>query len=180
MRAINDGWMAGPGCGPFFESASFPNKDSEAEFELRQRVLLANLSNRTFFSPGIMNMNCPGNHEVRLSEFASWAVSVVKWEGLPVELVEMASDLPKSGGSLVLENPTTTTDRGHVSDKLTTLNKVAAKFWANADREDRSTHPKNADVAAWLEKRGYSQGLAEKGATIIRPEWAPTGRKPEE
>lgn len=166
--------------GPSLEPYDFSSPDEKEEFERRQRALRMHLSNRKFFSPGVLNQIQQDNSLVRLSEFASWAVSVVKWEGLPVELVEMASDLPKSGGSPVPEKPTTTTNRGHVSDKLATLNQAAAHFWANADREDRGTHPKNADVAAWLEKRGYSQGLAAKAASIIRPEWAPTGRKPEE
>lgn len=70
--------------------------------------------------------------------------------------------------------------RAHVSDKLAKLIQASARFWANADREDRSTHELNATVVAWLVDRGYSQTLAESAATIIRPEWAPTGRRPEE
>jgi hypothetical protein len=70
--------------------------------------------------------------------------------------------------------------RAHVSEKLAFLNQAAMKFWANADPDDRGTHPDNATVAAWLEKQGFSQTLADKAATIIRPEWASTGRKPEE
>ena len=72
------------------------------------------------------------------------------------------------------------TSRAHVSDKLAKLNQAAAKFWGNADRDDRGTHEDNATVAAWLVQHGFSQTLADKAATIIRPEWAPTGRKPEE
>lgn len=72
------------------------------------------------------------------------------------------------------------TSRAHVSDKLAKLNQAAAKFWGNADRDDRGTHPDNATVAAWLVPQGFSPTLADKAATIIRPEWAPTGRKPEE
>lgn len=72
------------------------------------------------------------------------------------------------------------TSRAHVSDKLAKLNQAAAKFWGNADRDDRGTHEDNATVAAWLVKQGFSPTLAEKAATIIRPEWAPPGRKPEE
>ena len=69
----------------------------------------------------------------------------------------------------------------HISKKLRILNQAAFTFWANADRDDRGTHPSNADVAAWLmDQAGYSTTLANKAATIIRPEWAPTGRKPEE
>ena len=72
------------------------------------------------------------------------------------------------------------TDRDHVSDMLATLNQAAAKFWGNADRNDRSTHVLNATIEAWLIKKGFSRTLAEKAATIIRPKWAPAGRKPEE
>ena len=69
-----------------------------------------------------------------------------------------------------------TLDRAHVSNSLAILNQAAAKFWANADKDDRSTHPKKSDVVAWLIEHGFSQIKAESGATIIRPEWAPTGR----
>lgn len=68
----------------------------------------------------------------------------------------------------------------HISDGLTTLNQAAQKFWANADRNNPETHPKSSVVIAWLEKKGFSQTLAAKAATIIRPEWAHTGRKPSE
>lgn len=78
------------------------------------------------------------------------------------------------------ENPLTTTGSDHIAGKLTALNQAAERFWANADRNDRATHPKNSDVAAWLVKRGYSQTLADKAVNIIRPKWAPSGRKPEE
>ena len=70
-------------------------------------------------------------------------------------------------------------DRAHVSDKLAYLNQAAANFWRNADRDDPTTHINNATVAAWLIKHGFSETLANKAATIIRPEWAATGRKPE-
>ena len=71
-------------------------------------------------------------------------------------------------------------DRFYLSDKLARMNQAAEKFWANAGRDDRSTHPDNASVSGWLQKHGFSETLASKAATIIRPEWAPTGRKPEE
>jgi hypothetical protein len=74
----------------------------------------------------------------------------------------------------------TPTERAHLSDKLARMNQAATKFWGNADRNDRGTHPENATVTAWLVQQGFSQTLADKAATIIRPEWAPTGRKPEE
>ncbi len=78
------------------------------------------------------------------------------------------------------ENPVSTNSRDHVSDKLAFLNQAATRFWANVDRDNRGAHPKNSDVAAWLVERGYSTTLADKAVSIIRPEWAPSGRKPEE
>jgi hypothetical protein len=83
-------------------------------------------------------------------------------------------------GTTKLAKPFTAKDRSHFSEKLVTLNQAADIFWAHADRKDRTTHKPKANVVAWLVKRGFTESLAEKGATIIRPEWVPTGRKPEE
>ena len=69
--------------------------------------------------------------------------------------------------------------REHVSDSLAKMNQAAVKFWANADRNDRTTHPSNGTVADWLESQGLSPSLAQKAASLIRPDWAPPGRKPE-
>ena len=70
--------------------------------------------------------------------------------------------------------------RGHVSDKLATLNQASATHWANADREDRGTHPKNADVGEWLSKLQLREVPPPRAARSEGPEWAPTGRKPDE
>jgi hypothetical protein len=67
----------------------------------------------------------------------------------------------------------------NISNQLVLINQASFKFWANADRNDRDTHPKNADIAAWLVEREFSESLAQKAASIIRPEWAPSGRKSE-
>lgn len=64
-------------------------------------------------------------------------------------------------------------------DKLAVLNQAFLKFWSNADPLDRTTHPNNTDIEKWLIERDYSDTLAQKAATIIRPKWALTGRKPE-
>lgn len=80
---------------------------------------------------------------------------------------------------ILKDKPPIGSDRAHISNNLTILIQAANKFWANACQDDNSTHPINSHVAAWLIDRGYSQTLAEKGATIIRPEWATTGRKAE-
>ncbi|WAR43732.1 hypothetical protein [Methylomonas rapida] len=54
---------------------------------------------------------------------------------------------------------------------------ASEKFWANADRDDITTCPYNDEVEEWLKKQGFSQRQAKAGATIIRPEWAPPGRR---
>ena len=73
-----------------------------------------------------------------------------------------------------------TNNLANVSDNLAILKQAAAKFWANADRDDRTTHPSKPDVVAWLIARGFSEVTAQSGATIIRPKWARTGRKAKE
>ncbi len=71
-------------------------------------------------------------------------------------------------------------DRVGVSNKLAILNQATKKWWANADPDDRTTYPSQSDVVAWLIDHGFSKITAISGATIIRPEWAPAGRKPKE
>jgi hypothetical protein len=45
------------------------------------------------------------------------------------------------------------------------------KRWKNADRHDRSTHPKKDTVKSWLIEQGLSDRTADAGATIITPDW---------
>jgi len=75
---------------------------------------------------------------------------------------------------------TASTDRAHVSEKLATLNQAAEKYWKNASHSEPDTQPKNSEVSQWLQEQGFSKTVADKGATIIRPDWVPTGRKPEQ
>ena len=69
--------------------------------------------------------------------------------------------------------------RGFQSNNLSWLMQAARRHWARADPDDPSTHPSISTVAAWLIDKGMSKTLAEKGASIIRPDWAHVGRKPE-
>lgn len=96
-------------------------------------------------------------------------------DGVLVVRTEALSDFEKSVNAVPL--PTT---NDYVSEKLATLNQAAEYFWRNADPGARETHPENAKVKNWLLQRGFAETLADKAATIIRPAWAPTGRKPEE
>ena len=68
--------------------------------------------------------------------------------------------------------------REYRSDRLAILEQAAFKFWANADKNDPSTHPLNCLVKEFLQQKGFSGSLADKGASIIRPDWAHLGRKP--
>lgn len=77
------------------------------------------------------------------------------------------------------EDDSPTKSHVNVSRQLSILNQASSKFWANADRSDRDTHPLNADVAKWFREHDFTDTVANSAASIIRPEWAPTGRKPE-
>ncbi len=114
--------------------------------------------------------------------YVEWAIRkgfVVPWLPWAEEygLTDIAAN--PSGTTSAIGKVEGSNSRHLSSDKLAKLNQAAGKFWANADRNDRETHPKKADVVEWLVRRGFSETLADSAATIIRPEWAPTGRKPE-
>ncbi|MSR12946.1 MAG: hypothetical protein EXR84_14410 [Gammaproteobacteria bacterium] len=73
-----------------------------------------------------------------------------------------------------------TPDNDYESELLRLVNRASKEFWSTADRDDKSTYPKNSDIATWLMEQDFTKTLADKAATIIRPEWAPKGRRPEE
>jgi len=70
-----------------FDDHSLPNKDIRDEFDLRRRVLIANLPNnpKCFTFKGSF---ADGNSKVILSEFAARALSI-GWD-IPIELAELA------------------------------------------------------------------------------------------
>lgn len=71
-------------------------------------------------------------------------------------------------------------EQHHISKDLAILNNAAHKFWANADKNDKDTHPKQEVVREWLLSQGFSGESATQGAVIIRPKWAAIGRRPKE
>lgn len=64
------------------------------------------------------------------------------------------------------------------SDNLQYMNQAAYIFWGNIKivKEDKLTHPKKEDVVQWFIDKEFSPSLAEKAASLIRPEFAGTGR----
>jgi len=118
------------------------------------------------FSLNILNER-EGDRELNFSPYVTQELQSIVMEGF-VNNCESAISLIESAV------------KANVSDNLVILNQASAKFWANADPKDNNTHPLNVTVSAWLEGQGYNKSLAAKGATIIRPEWATTGRKTEQ
>lgn len=64
------------------------------------------------------------------------------------------------------------------SEKLTILNQASLLFWSNADKNDKDTWPDTKEIISWLQKKGFKETSAERAASIIRPEWAGSGRRP--
>ncbi len=176
--------------GPSLEPYDFSSADEKAKFERRQRALRMHLSNRTFFSFGTRNQIQPDNALVRLSEFASWAVSVVMWEGLPAELVEMASALPKleaSPAQIIPAKPLATTEQPlltagaisvtlpHLPKKLAAVFQIMRDNWMNYDPKRL---PKQTNIAreigealGWKEQADGSPSRDAKTiAMLIKPD----------
>lgn len=74
------------------------------------------------------------------------------------------------------------TMQSHFTQDLQLLIQASNYFWKDADPADKESMAKksNSAVAKWLVERGFSsETLASKGASIIRPTWAATGRPAE-
>jgi hypothetical protein len=57
---------------------------------------------------------------------------------------------------------------GHLAD-------AAQRFWVNVDPADNTTAPTNDAVASWLVQQGVSKRMADAMASMLRPDWLPTG-----
>jgi hypothetical protein len=68
------------------------------------------------------------------------------------------------------------------SEKLVFMNQAATKFWGDVDPSNRKKFRKNEEIITWLThpERGFSTSLAKSAASIIRPDYAGTGRPTEE
>lgn len=117
-------------------------------------------------------------HELQFNEEITIQKSDVVITQVSIEKYLQSSG-NSNGSTLGEKKPQIDKINNHVSNYLAILNQASSKFWANADPKDSDTHPLNTEVAAWLVQRDFSSTLADKGATIIRPEWATTGRKPD-
>lgn len=82
--------MAGPSSPPIFQRGSFPSNEVEDKYNKRLRLLTAYIGNPDHFHLHSIIMGNPAKCEIYLSEFAEWAVSVMKWGDLPPELAAMA------------------------------------------------------------------------------------------
>lgn len=79
--------------------------------------------------------------------------------------------------------PATSTEPLHNDpDKSTLLRALnqASLLWRNADRDDKTTWTDTKEVVAFLIENGFSPTLAVRGASIVRPDWAESGRIPKE
>jgi hypothetical protein len=121
--------------------------------------------------------------EVSLSKFAALAVSC-GWS-LPDEFPRpMASSTSSSAPEPQVRPKAASAGQAgqvswpwgtHTTELLGHLAAAAQRFWVNYDPTDRTTAPTNASVSAWLVERGVPSSMADKMATILRPDDLPPG-----
>lgn len=81
----------------------------------------------------------------------------------------------------LLSQPSTslTEDEEHISHHLQGMNEASFQFWSTAEKDNAAGQPSNETVAKWLQiEYGFSKSKAYHAASLIRPSWAATGRKP--
>ncbi|HEY8160111.1 MAG TPA: hypothetical protein VIF10_15545 [Methylobacter sp.] len=100
------------------------------------------------------------------------SVLVVRTEALR-EFEQLIAEPHTPASTAPLHNDT------NKSAQLRALNQ-ASLLWSNADRDDKTTWTDTKDVVAFLVGKGFSKTLAVRGASIVRPDWAESGRIPKE
>lgn len=163
-----DDWMVSPGSGPIFERESFPDEETGAKFDLRMRVLVANLGSDRFSEHRTaVDLRRPGNSFVGLDEFSSWARSI-GWD-IPPELDTI--EPPRPSGKWPWGE--------YETELLRLLDAAARRFWVNYDPGDPGSAPTSSEVMAWLkeQKADISSRETEAIAKILRADGLPMGRR---
>ena len=128
--------------------------------------------NINYLDPSLTHSDCLFSR-FNLSEFPEQCTLHIDTEK-PMTIVIAAPDTAKN-------NPEAESKRiSDHSTQLRALTNASTIYWSNADRDDKTTWPKTKLVTGYLIERGYSATLAERGASIIRPDWAGTGNIPKE
>lgn len=162
MKHSGSGWMAGPGRGPFFEPSSFPSKDVADQFDKRLRLLSARITKFHLHSINQARSRC----EIYLSEFAAWAVSEMKWDGLPPELVALTQEQDKQAEAAPVTRPMDD-EQTNPADHAQTL---AALFDPVPVEALEKMFPSSGKWKTWAEK-AKANGLidAREGTAKFNP-----------
>lgn len=173
MKHHPQAWMAGPGSGPIFTDASFPNKAVQIEFDKRVRLLGASLFSSGYFT-AVNNLVMGGRHlaTVNLREFAAWALHV-EFDGMPPELVAMAEKKPEPMQAVTPETKEQRQDRrlkacidaGLPMNTKAALSRLPDGVGDVADREGVTRQTFSTDVKAALMRR---ENAIREGRTAHR------------
>ena len=112
--------------------------------------------------------------------FPEDSVLVVRTEALREFEQHISDDKPETNVMIfsTSDKPESSHDK---SSKLRTLNQASLIFWSSKiDRDDKTTWPDTKSIIAFLEGKDFTNSLAKRGASIIRPDWAESGARPKE
>lgn len=167
--------------------------DESPEFKKRLRLAIANVKKLSADADEFREVT---TFNISLPQFAAAAL---EWEWkIPTEMKALAEPQKQDVEIRILRQQveTLTQERDlwkhkadeaqkqlaagheHYSTKLSVLIQAATRFWERALKKEPDTWTENSVVVAFLMEKNFAEVLAKKGATIIRPEWVPTGRKP--
>lgn len=116
-----------------------PSNETLANFSKRLRLLVANLSNREFFSAGTLNMGSPALHGVKLNEFAVWCFQ---------KDIEIPDGLRNIGEHGARQSTTDERPKWEIPDRLEHRARKIGEQWMNA----QSMKPGVDEIAKYVEK----------------------------
>lgn len=149
------------------------NKPPEHLHEIQRRLDMVSkaIKGRALYAKGAGYGDIqPEKREVDREAFASWAKEI-DWQ-VPDEFAQWATPQDDNRQRHANDLGDNRQHRAHESDDLRKLIQASQRFFANADRSDPSSIPKNRDIEAWLIDNGLGRTNAEAAARIIRPGWA--------
>jgi len=188
MKHCRNGWMAGPGSGPFFEASSFRSDEEKTKFYKRLRLFTTHISrtqyfqiHRSSFGYGTFSETDLPYVEMHMKTFVKWAISVGKWDNLSsgllalVEKQDIDENKVESSDNCKNKMPGTTLQG---KQPKTAIGKLAIKAAWEIERRNgkRATAKEVMDkLQTWADKIEHPETLQRSAKEKRGVYWLTTG-----
>lgn len=176
---FNRRFAAAKGCWGTGEAYPKDRRAVDYDMSVENGCLIVNLGKFGTFCD-IKKWNIPDEFPRDESLITELDAAKAKIADLERQLDEVRAELEAARiDNAKLDQSTVAGTYADLPPRLVSMIEAYGKFWRPVDKDERDTYTETDCIEKWFTERGFSETrIAPAAATIIRPEWAKSGRPP--